>query len=50
MRMIVTASIYPWSVTQSFLSTLIGIAIEEGLIDSIEDPAPKSLLDFWERD
>ena len=35
-----------WSVAKSFLSALIGIAIEEGLIDSIEDPATKYLPDF----
>ena len=27
-----------WSVAKSFLSALIGIALEDGLIDSIEDP------------
>ena len=35
-----------WSVAKSFLSALIGIAIDEGLIDSIEDPATKYLPDF----
>ena len=35
-----------WSVAKSFLSALIGIALEEGLIDSIEDPATKYLPDF----
>ena len=35
-----------WSVAKSFLSALIGIAIEQGLIDSIEDPATKYLPDF----
>ena len=32
-----------WSVAKSFLSALIGIAVEEGLIDSIDDPATKYL-------
>ena len=35
-----------WSVAKSFLSALIGIALEDGLIDSIEDPATKYLPDF----
>ena len=35
-----------WSVAKSFLSALIGIALDEGLIDSIEDPATKYLPDF----
>jgi len=35
-----------WSVAKSFLSALIGIAVEEGLIDSIDDPATKYLPDF----
>jgi len=30
-----------WSVTKSFLSALIGIAIDEGLIDSVNDPITK---------
>ena len=28
-----------WSVAKSFLSALMGIALDEGLIDSIDDPA-----------
>tara|TARA_B100001250_G_scaffold407214_1_gene427598 strand:- start:1284 stop:2489 length:1206 start_codon:yes stop_codon:yes gene_type:complete len=35
-----------WSVAKSFLSALVGIALDEGLIDSIEDPATKYLPDF----
>lgn len=35
-----------WSVSKSFLSALIGIAVEEGLIESIEDPITKYLKDF----
>ena len=35
-----------WSVAKSFLSALIGIAVDEGLIDSIDDPATKYLPDF----
>ena len=35
-----------WSVAKSLLSALIGIAVEEGLIDSIDDPATKYLPDF----
>ena len=35
-----------WSVAKSFISALIGIAFEEGLIDSLEDPITKYLGDF----
>ena len=35
-----------WSVAKSFLSALIGIAIDEGLIDSIDDSATKYLPEF----
>ena len=35
-----------WSVPKSFLSALIGIAVEQGLIDSIDDPVTKYLDDF----
>ena len=35
-----------WSVAKSFLSALIGIAVDQGLIDSIDDPATKYLDDF----
>ena len=35
-----------WSVAKSFLSALIGIAIERGQIDSINDPITKYLKDF----
>ena len=35
-----------WSVAKSFISALIGIAFEEGLIDSLEDPITKYLDDF----
>ena len=35
-----------WSVAKSFLSALIGIAIDEGLIDSIDDPTTKYLPEF----
>ena len=35
-----------WSVAKSFLSALIGIAIDQGLIDSIDDPVTKYLDDF----
>lgn len=32
-----------WSVAKSFVSALVGIALEEGLFDSIEDPITKYL-------
>ena len=35
-----------WSVAKSFLSALIGIAIDEGLINSIDDPTTKYLPEF----
>jgi len=35
-----------WSVAKSFVSALVGIAFEEGLIDSIDDPITKYLHDF----
>ena len=35
-----------WSVAKSFLSALIGIAVDQGLIDSINDPVTKYLDDF----
>ena len=35
-----------WSVAKSFISALIGIAFEEGLINSLEDPITKYLGDF----
>ena len=35
-----------WSVAKSFLSALIGIALERGQIDSINDPITKYLKDF----
>ena len=35
-----------WSVAKSFLSALIGIAVERGQIDSINDPITKYLSDF----
>ena len=35
-----------FSVSKSFLSALIGIAVHDGLIDSIEDPITKYLPDF----
>ena len=37
-----------FSVTKSFVSALVGIALDEGLIDSIEDPITKYLSDFNE--
>lgn len=36
-----------WSVAKSFLSALIGIALNDGLIDSIDDPITKYLDDFY---
>ena len=33
-----------WSVAKSFLSALVGIAIEDGLIESIDDPITKYLV------
>ncbi len=35
-----------WSVAKSFLSALMGIAVDQGLIDSIDDPVTKYLDDF----
>ena len=35
-----------WSVAKSFLSALVGIALEDGLIESIDDPITKYLEDF----
>ena len=35
-----------WSVAKSFLSALIGIALERGQIESINDPVTKYLKDF----
>ena len=35
-----------WSVAKSFISALVGIALEEGLIDSLDDPITKYLDDF----
>ena len=35
-----------WSVSKSFLSALVGIALDEGLIDDINDPIIKYLKDF----
>ena len=35
-----------WSVAKSFLSALIGIALEDGLIDDLDDPITKYLKDF----
>ena len=35
-----------WSVAKSFLSALMGIALDEGLIDSIDDPVTKYLPEF----
>ena len=35
-----------WSVAKSFISALVGIAYEEGLIDSLDDPITKYLDDF----
>ncbi len=35
-----------WSVAKSFISALVGIAYEEGLIDSLNDPVTKYLEDF----
>ena len=35
-----------FSVSKSFLSALVGIALEDGLIDSIADPITKYLPDF----
>ena len=32
-----------WSVAKSFLSALVGIAIEDGLIESVDDPITKYL-------
>jgi hypothetical protein len=35
-----------WSVAKSFLSALVGIALNDGLIDDINDPITKYLPDF----
>ncbi|MFK8105331.1 MAG: serine hydrolase domain-containing protein [Saprospiraceae bacterium] len=35
-----------WSVAKSFVSTLVGIALEEGLFESIQDPITKYLPQF----
>ena len=35
-----------WSVSKSFLSALVGIALDEGLINDINDPIIKYLKDF----
>ena len=35
-----------WAVSKSFLSALVGIALDEGLIDDINDPIIKYLKDF----
>ncbi len=35
-----------WSVSKSFLSALIGIALDEGLIEDIDEPVTKYLKDF----
>ncbi|MEQ8404248.1 MAG: serine hydrolase [Oceanicaulis sp.] len=35
-----------WSVAKSFVATLIGKALHEGLIDSLDDPASKYALQF----
>jgi CubicO group peptidase (beta-lactamase class C family) len=37
-------------VAKSFVSTLVGIAIDEGLIESIEDPVTQYLLELIDRD
>ena len=37
-----------WSLAKSFISALVGIAYEEGLIDSLDDPVTKYLDDFKE--
>ena len=37
-----------WSVAKSFISALVGIAYEEGLIHSLDDPVTKYLNDFKE--
>ena len=37
-----------WSVAKSFISALVGIAYDEGLIDSLDDPVTKYLDDFKE--
>lgn len=36
-----------WSVAKSFLSALVGIALNEGLIENINDPITKYLDDFY---
>ena len=35
-----------WSMAKSFLSAIIGIAVDQGLIESIDDPVTKYLDDF----
>jgi CubicO group peptidase (beta-lactamase class C family) len=39
-----------FSVAKSFLSTLVGIALDEGLIGSVEDPVTEYLPELAERD
>lgn len=39
-----------FSVAKSFVSTLVGIAVEEGVIDSIDDPITAYLPELVERD
>ena len=39
-----------FSVAKSFLSTLVGIAIEEGLIDSVDDPVTEYVPELTEQD
>jgi CubicO group peptidase (beta-lactamase class C family) len=39
-----------FSVAKSFLSTLVGIAIDEGRIDDVEDPVTKYVPELAERD
>ncbi len=39
-----------FSVAKSFLSTLVGIAVDEGLIESVEDPVTEYVPELAERD
>ncbi|HZA26882.1 MAG TPA: serine hydrolase [Actinomycetota bacterium] len=39
-----------WSVAKSVLSTLVGIAVEDGLIGSIDDPVTEYLPELLEKD
>jgi CubicO group peptidase (beta-lactamase class C family) len=39
-----------WSVAKSFLSTLVGIAIEEGLIGGVDDPVTEYVPELARRD